>query len=196
MPGSDSASTQTSSSSTVQPWEPVHLSEAHRFMIEQHVRGVPLRRIQTTLKRYGQPYSGGHIKKVFASRSGQQYASLVSAQIFGGIPALVEAGAQYLPLAINTQVDIMKNPLEGSRHRLQAAEDHLSRFGIPLATREERQNNTTPLTIVVHLSPEQLRQFQNPPPTIEAEAVELLPEQSSADDEPVVGTIAPLSRRY
>jgi hypothetical protein len=176
-------SMQTTSSTTASPWEPVRLSEAHRYMIEQSVRGVPLRRIQTNLKRFGQHYSGGHIKKVVASHLGQEYASLVSAQVHGGIPGLVEQGAAHLPEAVHVQLAIMRDPLAGERHRLAAAESHLDRFGLPKISRQQLENDR-PQVIVINLTPEQHASFLQPPMEIEAETVQLPPAPREPDEEP------------
>ena len=176
-------STQTASSSTVQPWEPVRLSQAHRYMIEQHVRGVPLRRIQTALKRYGESFSGGHIKKVFASRLGKEYASLVSAQVYGGVPALVAEGANYLPEAVHVQLGIMRSPLVAARHQLAAAAEIEDRLGLPKISRQDVETKT-PQVIVINLTPEQHASYVAPPPEIITETVVLLPEPSSSDDGP------------
>lgn len=159
----------------------MRLSDAHKFMIEQHVRGVPLRRIQTTLKRFGEHYSGAHIRKVVATRAGQEYASLVSAQVYGGIAALVAHGATYLPEAVHTQLAIMRSPFVGARHQLAAVQDHLDRFGVPKVSRQDLTNHE-PTVVIINLTPQQHASFVSPLPVMEAEVVELPPAQT--DDAP------------
>ena len=91
-------------------------------------------------------------------------------------------GTSLTPEAVQTQYDVMRDPMAGPRHRLAAAQDHMDRFGIPKISRQENENKT-PTMIVVNLLPSQRSQFALPQPTIEAEVVMLPPEVSSANDE-------------
>lgn len=173
----------TSASTTTQPdWEPVRLSLQHTEMIKQHVHGIPVTRIVYNFKRFGVNYSRRQVERVLKSQKGQEFASLYSAQVHGGIEGLTYRGAMYAPEALYTELDIMRNPLAGERHRLGAAQDVMDRVGPPKISRQETENKV-PQTIVINLLPSQLSQFLQPPVAIEAEVVPLsLPSSSAADD--------------
>lgn len=163
-------------------WEPVHLSPAHVEMIKQWVHGIPKSRIAFNFKRFGVKYSARQIQRVIQSAKGQEFASFYSAQVHGGIEGLTYRGASYAPEAMYTEIDIMRNPLAGERHRLGAAQDLMDRVGPPKISRQETENKT-PTNITINLLPSQLSQFLSPPPTIEAEVVQLLEAKSSAHDD-------------
>lgn len=107
-----------------------------------------------------------------------EYASFYSAMYYGGLTKLVEAGVQHSPEALFTELQIMRNPLNEPRHRLNAGQDLLDRLGPPKISRQEVENQR-PTTIVVNLLPSQLSQFLAAPPVIEAEIVQLLENPSS-----------------
>jgi hypothetical protein len=86
-----------------------------------------------------------------------------------------------MPEAIYTELDIMRNPMTGERHRLGAAQDLMDRFGPPKISRQETDNKQ-PTQVFITLSASQLSQFALPPPTVSAEIV-LLPEVSSSNED-------------
>ena len=172
----------SASTSTQPPWNPIgDLSAIHVEMIKKSVEGLGPTRIRYHMKRLGHEYSKTHIVRVLQSQKGREFASVYSAMYFGGVTKLVEYGTSLTPEALQTQYDVMRDPLIEPRHRLAAAQDHMDRFGIPKISRQESENKT-PTMIVVNLLPSQLSQFAMPQPTIEAEVV-MLPEVSSANDE-------------
>lgn len=173
----------TSASTTTQPdWEPVNLSLPQMEMIKQHVHGIPVTRIAYNFKRFGHPYSSRQIQRVLKSQKGREFASLYSAQVHGGIEGLTYRGAMYAPEALYTELDIMRNPLAGERHRLGAAQDVMDRVGPPKISRQETENKQ-PTTVVINLLPSQLSQFLQPPVAIEAEVVQLVEPISSANND-------------
>ena len=164
---------RTSASTLSQPdWEPVHLKPQHVEMIKQHVHGIPVTRIVYNFKRFGVEYSRRTVERVIKSHKGQEFASFYSAQVHGGIEGLTYHGATYAPEAMYTEIDIMRNPFVGERHRLGAAQDLMDRVGPPKISRQETENKV-PQTIVINLLPSQLSQFLQPPVAIEAEVVPL-----------------------
>jgi len=169
------------STSTQSAWEPVHLSPAHVEMIKQWVQGIPKSRIAYNFKRFGVRYSQRQIQRVINSEKGMQFASLYSAQLHGGIAGLTHEGALYAPEAFYTEVDLLRNPLVGDRHRLNAAQDIMDRVGPPKISRQET-DNVRPTTIVVNLLPSQVSQFLTAPPVVEAEVV-LLPDPTSSNND-------------
>ena len=171
----------TSTATTQPPWEPIRLSSQHVEMIKQHVHGIPMSRIAYNFKRFGVRYSQRQISRVIQSAKGQEFASLYSAQMHGGIEGLTYRGATYSPEALYTEIDIMRNPLAGERHRLGAAQDLMDRVGPPKISRQETENRQ-PTTVVINLLPSQLSQFLLPQPMIEAEVVHLLEQPSNTDD--------------
>lgn len=169
------------STSTQSAWEPVHLKPQHVEMIKQWVQGIPKSRIAYNFKRFGVRYSLRQIERVINSEKGQQFASLYSAQFHGGIAGLTHEGALFAPEAFYTEVDIMRNPLTGERHRLGAAQDIMDRVGPPKISRQETEN-LKPTTIVLNITASQLSQFAAPPAIMEATVVPLLEALSSNDD--------------
>lgn len=174
---------KTSASTTTLPdWEPVRLSPAHVEMVKQSVHGIPITRIAYNFKRFGVTYSNRQISRILKSAKGQEFASLYSAQVHGGIAGLTYRGTDYAPEALYTEVELMRNHLVGERHRLSASQDIMDRVGPPKISRQETENKQ-PTTIIVNLLPGQMQQFLTPPPAIEAETVQLLDQPSSSDDE-------------
>ena len=171
----------TSSASTAVQWQPRSLSPAHRFALEQAAMGLPMRVIRNGLKRYGETLSARQIARVVKSPLGQEYMSMVSAQLGGGIVALVQHAARIVPEAMHTEMSVMRNPLTGERHRLNAAQDLMDRLGPPKVSREQSDNKVSQ-TIIVNLTPAQFKSFTEPLPIVEAELVQL-PEVSSANDD-------------
>lgn len=170
------------STNTEPQWEPVHLKPQHVEMIKQHVQGIPITRIAYNFKRFGVAYSHRQIDRVLKSAKGQEFASFYSAQLNGGTVGLTFHGAMYAPEAMYTEIDIMRNPLAGERHRLNASQDLMDRVGPPKISRQETENRQ-PTTIIVNLTASQLSQFQNAPAMVEAEVVPLLDTPSSANDD-------------
>lgn len=168
----------SASTNTQAPWNPVYLTDQHYEMIKQHVHGLPVTKIAYNFKRFGVKYSARQIYRVINSQKGQEFASLYSAQMHGGIEGLTYRGAMFAPEAMYTEVDIMRNPLVGPRHQLNAAQDVMDRVGPPKISRQETDNKT-PQTIMVNISASQMSQFTAPPPQIVAEAVQLLEPTSS-----------------
>lgn len=174
---------RTSASTLTQPnWEPTHLKPEHVEMIKQHVHGIPVTRIVYNFKRFNVHYSSRQVKRVLDSQKGKEFASFYSAQMHGGIEGLTFHGSQYAPEAMYTELDLMRNPLVGERHRLNAAQDLMDRVGPPKISRQETENKQ-PTTVVINLLPSQISQFLAPPAIIEAEAVKLIEPVSSANDE-------------
>ncbi len=174
-----------SASSTARaPWNPVReLKPVHRRIIEWHTEGMSYSRIVYALRREdARRYSNRQLRRICESPKGQEYASLYSAQLNGGIPALVDAGAKHAPEALHHELTILRNPLTADRHRLAAAADLMDRVGPPKISRQETPN-AQPTMIVVQLTASQLSQFVMPPTVIDAEVVELLEPPSSADDQ-------------
>jgi len=172
----------SASTNTEAPWEPLKgLSPTHIEMIKQHVKGISISRIVLNFKRYGVNYSSRHISRVLQSQQGKEYASLYSAHFHGGTVDMVETGRDHMPEAVYTELDLMRNPLVGERHRLGAAQDLMDRFGPPKISRQETEQRQ-PTTVVINLLPSQLSQFLLPPPMIEAETVQLLVEPAASDD--------------
>lgn len=163
-------------------WQPRELKPLHREVIRQHVQGIKNARIVRNCKKYGVSITATHVHRILRTRAGMEYASLYSAQLHNGLPGLVEHGAEYVPDAVHTELNILRNPLGETRHRLNAAQDYMDRFGPPKISRQENQQ-APPQTIVVNLVPSQLSQFLSPPPQIEAEVVPLLenPDSRSHD---------------
>lgn len=172
----------SASTSTQAPWDPNYLSDKHIEMIKQHVQGIPTSKIVYNFKKYGVKYSNRHIKRIIESPKGREFASLYSAQWFGGTAKLVEFGAGYAPEAVYTELELMRNPLTAERHRLGAAQDIMDRVGPPKISRQENQN-PPPTMIVVNILPSQMSQFLAPPAFVEATVVPLLEQPSSNDDE-------------
>jgi|ERR1041385_507572 hypothetical protein len=173
---------EPSSTATRLPdWEPARLKPQHVEMIKQFVQGIPISRIHYNFKRFGVNYSNRQITRVIQSAKGQEFASLYSAQLHGGIAGLTHEGAVYAPEAFYTEVDIMRNPVVAERHRLNAAQDVMDRTGPVKMSRTEIENRQ-PTQIFITLSPSQLSQFALPPAQIETEAITLL-EAPSTDDE-------------
>src|SRR6267378_3137368 len=170
------------STSTQSAWEPVHLSPAHVEMIKQWVQGIPKSRIAYNFKRFGVRYSQRQIQRVINSEKGMQFASLYSAQLHGGIAGLTHEGALYAPEAFYTEIDIMRNPLTGDRHRLAAAQDLMDRTG-PVKVSRQESSNSQPTTVVINLLPSQISQFLAPPAVVEAKVVQLLENPSSSNEE-------------
>jgi len=172
----------TSTATTQDPWEPTHLKPQHVEMIKQYVQGISPSRIAYNFKRYGVRYSQRQIQRVLKSAKGEEFASFYSAQLHGGTTGLTYHGALYAPEAMYTEIDIMRNPLAGERHRLGAAQDLMDRVGPPKISRQETEN-LKPTTIVLNITASQLSQFASPPAIVEAEVVPLLEQPSSNNDD-------------
>lgn len=172
----------SASTNTEAPWEPVRLKPEHVEMIKQAVQGIPPSRIAFNFKRYGVRYSNRQISRVLDSAKGREFASLYSAQLHGGIAGLTYQGMVHAPEAFYTELDIMRNPFSGERHRLAAAQDVMDRVGPAKVSRQETEQKT-PTTIVLNITASQLSQFHAPITVIEAVEVPLLENPSSADDE-------------
>lgn len=171
----------SASTNTEAPWDPIRLNPQHVEMVKQWVHGIPVSRIVYNFKRFGVQFSGRHIKRVIESPKGREFASLYSGQVHGGIQGLTFQGMSYAPEAFYTEVDLMRNPAVGERHRLSASQDIMDRVGPVKVSRQETENKQ-PTTIIVNLLPGQMQQFLTPPPAMEAEAV-ILPELPSSTDE-------------
>ena len=172
----------SASTNTAPPWNPINeLTEKHKFVLQLKVQGVPYSKIKYALKRRGTNFSKAHMQRIWESEKGQEYASLYSAQFHGGMTGLVAQAQSIAPEALYHTVDIMRDPLAGSRHRLAAAADLMDRVGPPKISRQETENRQ-PTMIVINLTQSQLSQFIQPPAMIEAEVVPLL-EQPSSNDE-------------
>lgn len=172
----------SASANTQAPWDPINWKTEHSRMCELHVSGMPVSKIVYEFKRYGVRYTSRHIKRVLESPKGRELCSLMSAQRTGGAAGLLERGASYLPEAVYAEASIMRNPLAGDRHRLNASQDIMDRFGLPKVSRQENDAKL-PQTVIINLLPEQLKQFAAPPPAIEARVVELPPSYSTTDSE-------------
>ena len=173
----------SASTNTLAPWDPIRgLSKVHMRVIELHVDGMPNSKIAYQLKRWDHALSGTHIRRIIESPTGRHYASLYSAHVHGGAPALVQAFSQYAPAAAFVEAEIMLDPLEQTRHKLNAAQDVMDRAGPPKISRQENENKF-PTTIIVNLLPSQLSALLAPPPAIEAEYV-VLNDQPSTTAEP------------
>lgn len=164
-----SAKKTVASTNTRPPWEPVGLKPVHVQMVRMHVEGLNVKRIQNFLKGFGIKYSGRQIDRVITSQKGRELAELLEAQKRG---ELVEELGRYVPEAVLTEVEIMRNPFGQDRHRLNAAQDLMDRGGPPKISRQQN-DNLPPQTIIVNLTPSQLSAFQAPPTPIEVEAVEI-----------------------
>ena len=171
----------SASTNTEAPWDPTYLRGEHVEMLKQYVQGVPISKIVYNFKRYGVKYSSRHILRVLQSPKGRAFASLYSAQLHNGTTGLVEYGAAYSPEALYTEIGLMRNPVVGDRHRLNAAQDIMDRVGPPKISRQETEN-LKPTTIVLNITASQLSQFAAPPAIMEAEVVPLLEQPSSNDD--------------
>lgn len=170
------------STSTQSAWEPVHLSPAHVEMIKQWVQGIPKSRIAYNFKRFGVRYSQRQIQRVINSEKGVQFASLYSAQLHGGIAGLTHEAAMYAPEAFYSELEVLRNPLTGDRHKLAAAADIMDRTG-PIKISRTEVTNQQPTTIVVNLLPSQVSQFLAAPPVVETEVVLLPNPRSSSNDD-------------
>lgn len=162
-------------------WQPRELSARHTEIIRQYIQGTKKARIVRNFKKYGVTITATHVARVINCRAGQEYASLYSAQFHNGLPGLVEYGATYVPGAVQTELNILRNPLTETRHRLNAVQDYMDRFGPPKISRQENSAQM-PQTVVINLLPSQLSQFMAPPPAIETEIVALLAQPSSNDE--------------
>jgi len=172
----------SASTNTETPWDPTHLTPQHVEMIKQSVAGIPISRIVYNFKRFGVKYSSRHIRRVLESPKGREFYSFYSSQFHGGIEGLTHHGASYAPEAMYTELDIMRNPLAGERHRLNASQDLMDRVGPPKISRQESENKT-PTNITINLLPSQMSQFLAPPPIVEAEVVQLIEPVSSSNDD-------------
>lgn len=172
----------SASTNTEIPWNPINWKASYTEMCKQHVQGIPVSKICYNFKRFGVRITGRHIKRLLESEKGREFVSLYSAQYHGGSLGLLERGSDYLPEATYTEVEIMRNPLEGARHRLNASQDLMDRFGLPKISRQENDSKL-PQTVIINLLPSQLAQFAAPPPVIEAHVVELIEPTSSADSD-------------
>lgn len=173
----------SASTNTQPPWNPINeLTERHKFVIQLRVQGIPYSKIRYALKRKGTNLSKEHMRRIWESEKGQTYASLYSASYYGGIAGLVETAQALAPEALYETVQIMRDPLAGSRHRLAAADSVMDRVGPVKVSRQEVENKT-PTTIIVNLLPSQVSSFYAPLPTIEATVVPLLENPSSNDDD-------------
>jgi hypothetical protein len=172
----------SASTSTETPWDPIYLNPQHVEMLKQRVQGIPVSRIVYNFKRFGVQFSSRHIKRVIDSPKGREFASLYSAQLHAGTVGLTTVGAMYAPEALYTEVDIMRNPLSGERHRLNAAQDLMDRTGPPKISRQETEN-LKPTTIVLNITASQMSQFAAPPAVVEATVVPLLENPSSNNDD-------------
>lgn len=173
----------SASTNTLPPWEPLRgLSELHREVIRKHVEGLPFSRIGYHLKRQGHRMSKTHMVRVTQSEAGRRYASLYSAQYYGGTHGLTDAMGPLLSGAVDVQAEIMYDPLAGERHRIAAAQDILDRGGLPKVSRQEGDSKT-PTTVIINVLPNQMASFAAPPAMIEAEVVPLLDNPPSSTEE-------------
>lgn len=181
LTGPHQHSEPTSSATSLPAWEPIHLKPQHVEMIKQFVQGIPISRIRYNFKKFGVSYSARQISRVIDSSKGRELASLYSAQMHSGIAGLTHQGMAYAPEAFYTEVDIMRNPFSGDRHRLAAAGDIMDRVGPVKISRQEVEQKT-PTTVVINLLPSQVSQFLLPPPQMESEVVQLLVNPSSDEE--------------